>query len=82
MAAYAQNISLDANCGEDYRARNPVVLSAYDGFIAYQPLYQAGCTRDSQGSYCKLSRNIAVGNGQQLTLSRLRRRCHQRIVAK
>lgn len=53
MASLAVEIRSDANCGDDYNAQNPMVLQAYDGFIAYQPLYHAGCLKDVEtGSYC------------------------------
>jgi len=32
---------------------NPMVEQAYNGFLAYEPLYQAGCLRaSSNGNYC------------------------------
>ncbi|KAF2142050.1 uncharacterized protein K452DRAFT_326585 [Aplosporella prunicola CBS 121167] len=52
MDHYATELVKDAHCGADYRARNPIVMQAYDGFVAYVPSYQAGCLRDSSGSYC------------------------------
>ncbi|KAJ9665477.1 hypothetical protein H2201_004359 [Coniosporium apollinis] len=52
MAAYGRDIVQPNHCGPDYQNRHPMVLQAYNGFIAYQPLYQAGCLRDSTGNYC------------------------------
>lgn len=52
MSSLAVQLQQDGNCGADYRAQNPQVLYAYEGLIAYQPLYQAGCRKDPSGSYC------------------------------
>ena len=52
MASLAQQIRLDSNCGDDYTRQNPIVLQAYNGFLAYSTLYQAGCLKDGDGSYC------------------------------
>lgn len=52
MSSLATQIQTDNNCGEDLQLRNPVVLQAYNGFLAYQPLYHAGCLTDSLGAYC------------------------------
>lgn len=49
MANYADQIRLPSNCGSDYDAQNPVVLRAYNGFISYLPLYQAGCLKADAG---------------------------------
>lgn len=32
--------------------QNPMVTQAYNGFVAYQPLYHAGCLTDNDGNYC------------------------------
>jgi hypothetical protein len=53
MNTLAWKITLKENCGADYTAQNPIVLQAFAGFVAYQPMYQAGCLKDTQGSYCK-----------------------------
>ena len=52
MASLAQEIQSENNCGADLAMRNPMVTQAYNGFIAYQPLYHAGCLTDSDGNYC------------------------------
>ena len=52
MASLAQEIQSDNNCGGDLGMQNPMVTQAYNGFIAYQPLYHAGCLTDSDGDYC------------------------------
>ena len=45
MAAFASQIKDPANCGLDCQAQNPVVVRAYEGFISYTPVYQAGCLK-------------------------------------
>ena len=52
MSNLAQEIQLDSNCGTDLRMQNPTVAQAYNGLIAYDPLYHAGCLTDSNGAYC------------------------------
>ncbi len=52
MSDYAAQIKSSANCGADLRLQNPMVEQAYNGFVAYQPLYHAGCLRDNRGNYC------------------------------
>ncbi|OCK76896.1 hypothetical protein K432DRAFT_385103 [Lepidopterella palustris CBS 459.81] len=52
MNEFGKNIKNDSNCAVDYANDNPLVLQAYNGLIAYQPLYQAGCLRDNRGNYC------------------------------
>jgi len=53
MNEFGRTIKNDSNCATDYATDNPLVLQAYNGLLAYQPLYQAGCLRDSRGNYCK-----------------------------
>lgn len=52
MASFARDLQEDSNCGEDYRRQNPLVGQAYNGLIAYEPLYYAGCQKNSQDQYC------------------------------
>ncbi|KAK4547043.1 hypothetical protein LTR36_001264 [Oleoguttula mirabilis] len=52
MASLAQDIQLSSNCGADLALQNPVVQQAYHGFVGYDPLWQAGCLKNSAGSYC------------------------------
>ncbi|KAJ9615127.1 hypothetical protein H2200_001201 [Cladophialophora chaetospira] len=41
------------NCGQDYRQQNPLVMQAYAGLSAYEPVYRATCLRDEASkSYC------------------------------
>jgi hypothetical protein len=48
----ARGLISNNNCGVDYANDNPQVLQAYNGLLAYEPLYQASCLRDASGSYC------------------------------
>lgn len=52
MSRFAQEIRRDTNCGLDFKNQNPLVVQAYNGMIAYQPLYRAGCLKSESGSYC------------------------------
>lgn len=53
MNHLARELIADKNCAVDYANDNPQVLQAYNGLIAYEPLYLASCLRDDEGSYCK-----------------------------
>jgi hypothetical protein len=53
MYSIANNLTSSSNCGADYSAQNPIVLEAYTGLIAYKPIYQASCLKNSATSaYC------------------------------
>ena len=53
MSSLAASLRDDANCGADYADNNALVLQAYNGLVAYQPLYQAGCLKAAvDGNYC------------------------------
>ncbi|KAL8834214.1 MAG: hypothetical protein Q9170_003871 [Blastenia crenularia] len=52
LASFATQLRQDANCGDDYRRQQPLVVSAYNGLISYEPLYKAGCEKDEKGNYC------------------------------
>lgn len=52
MASLARDLLHDNNCGQDYRRQNPLVGQAYNGLIAYEPLYDAGCQKDGHNEYC------------------------------
>lgn len=48
----SQLISVD-NCGSDYAQQNPLVMQAYSGLKAYEPVYQATCLKDkTTDKYC------------------------------
>lgn len=50
MQSLASQLQSEDNCGGDLSLRNPVVLDAYNGFLSYTPLYQAGCLKTSTSS--------------------------------
>lgn len=52
MGGLARELVADGNCAVDYTSDNPQVLQAYNGLVAYEPLYQASCLKDKEGSYC------------------------------
>ncbi|KAI9849631.1 MAG: hypothetical protein M1837_002756 [Sclerophora amabilis] len=52
MNDLATRLVLDEYCGQDFEQENPLVGQAYNGFVAYGPLFQAGCLRSGSGSYC------------------------------
>ena len=52
MSNLAEQIQYEDNCGSDLQMQNPMVQQAYNGFLAYQPSFHAGCLKDSDGSYC------------------------------
>ena len=53
MSDLATQLTQNANCGADFKAQNPMVLQAYDGFLSYAVLYHAGCQKDTGGNYCR-----------------------------
>lgn len=53
MANLARQIQSPRTCGDDLEMQNPQVLQAYHGFLAYEPVYRAGCLQNPEtGSYC------------------------------
>ena len=53
MNNLASELISNANCGADYRQQNPLVMQAYAGLIAYEPVYRATCLKDEiSSSYC------------------------------
>lgn len=52
MSSLAQQLRQDANCGADYNLQNPTIRQAYNGLLAYNPLYKAGCLKDDNSTYC------------------------------
>jgi hypothetical protein len=52
-ADLASELLDDAHCGQDYKLQNPLVMQAYAGLVAYEPVYRATCLKDAAtGSYC------------------------------
>lgn len=60
MSRLAQDIRKQSNCGQDYTDQNPLVIQAYNGLIAYEPLYRAGCLKSATGSYCMLEESFST----------------------
>ena len=86
MGGLARELVSAGNCGTDYRNDNPQVLQAYNGLVAYEPLYQASCLKDKEGSYCELSLPLIYVKGHCCVFVdfadftfRLRQRCYQHI---
>lgn len=52
MGGFARELVTEDACRVDYQNDNPQVLRAYNGLVAYAPLYQASCLKDDEGSYC------------------------------
>ena len=52
MSSLAQQLRQDSHCGADYTLQNPTVRQAYNGLLAYDILYKAGCLRDDNSTYC------------------------------
>ncbi|KAF2691949.1 hypothetical protein K458DRAFT_286606 [Lentithecium fluviatile CBS 122367] len=52
MNSLARELITDSACKVDYDNNNAQVVEAYNGLIAYEPLYRASCLRDDEGSYC------------------------------
>lgn len=50
MAKIADELILPSNCQDDYARQNPLVLQAYAGLQAYEPVYEATCLKDSSTS--------------------------------
>ncbi len=43
----------DKNCGADFRNQQPLVLQAYNGLVAYEPVYKATCLKAADtNDYC------------------------------
>jgi hypothetical protein len=81
MAGFARALKLDNNCGQDYKNQNPLVVQAYQGLLAYEPLYRAGCLKaTSTGSYCQfllLEHNLRKYSKELTSSYRFRKRHHQ-----
>jgi len=58
MNSLARELLADSACKPDYDNNNAQVVQAYNGLIAYEPLYRATCLRDDDGSYCKSRQSL------------------------
>lgn len=52
MTSFAQQLRSSNNCEQDWQRQNHLVTQAYNGLVAYEPLYQAGCLKDKDQNYC------------------------------
>ena len=53
MADFSQQLLQDSNCGQDFRNEQPLVLQAYNGLVAYEPVYRATCLKTAKNDqYC------------------------------
>lgn len=55
MQDVAQKLIAPENCGADYELKNTVVVDTYIAMQAYQPVYEATCTKDrerEESLYC------------------------------
>lgn len=53
MSTFASNLTQSSSCGSDLNAQNPLVQQGLLGLLAYKPMYQAACLKDTNtGSYC------------------------------
>jgi hypothetical protein len=53
MNDLARELMAPAACKTDYDNNNAQVVQAYNGLIAYEPLYRASCLRDDDSNFCK-----------------------------
>lgn len=53
MSNHVKTLKTQGGCGADLEAQNPNVMEAYQGFLAYESVYNATCLRSSQtNDYC------------------------------
>lgn len=53
MSQISQDLISPTHCQQDYMQQNPLVMQAYAGLNAYEPLYRATCLKaNSTGDYC------------------------------
>lgn len=53
MSQFAEELISSQNCQADYQQQNPLVMQAYAGLTAYEPLYRATCLKsNTTGDYC------------------------------
>ncbi|KIV91793.1 hypothetical protein PV10_06296 [Exophiala mesophila] len=53
LAGIARDLIDSRNCGSDFSRQNPLVMQAYNGLIAYEPVYRATCLKNTvTGTYC------------------------------
>lgn len=53
MSQFAEELISSDHCENDYLQQNPLVMQAYAGLNAYEPIYQATCLKTNiTGEYC------------------------------
>jgi hypothetical protein len=63
----ATNLLKDDACGKDYELGNPLVASAYTGFITYEPVYRAACLKNPDtNDYCFVDAATNASSPQNL----------------
>ncbi|KAF4166783.1 hypothetical protein CNMCM6936_006233 [Aspergillus lentulus] len=63
----ATNLLKDDACGKDYKLGNPLVASAYTGFITYEPVYRATCLKNPDtNDYCFVDAATNASSPQNL----------------
>lgn len=67
-AAYAALLTSSKHCGQDYSARNPLVLEAYAGLVAYAPVRTATCMR-ANGTASSSSSSSSASSSSTTTTS-------------
>ncbi|GFF40565.1 hypothetical protein IFM61606_04579 [Aspergillus udagawae] len=63
----ATNLLKDDACGKDYKLGNPLVASAYTGFMTYEPVYRASCLKNpATNDYCFVDAATNASSPQDL----------------
>lgn len=53
MSGYVRTLKSQGGCGADFQAQNPNVMEAYQGFLAYESVYNATCLKSNEtNGYC------------------------------
>lgn len=52
MNELAGQLLAEDACKTDYDNNNPQVVQAYNGLVAYEPMYLASCLKDDDGDFC------------------------------
>ena len=60
MADFAEQLIKDTNCGQDFRNEQPLVLQAYNGLIAFEPVYRAICLKTAKDNQYCFSQAVSI----------------------
>ncbi|KPI44920.1 uncharacterized protein AB675_2806 [Cyphellophora attinorum] len=55
----ARQLTSDAHCGADFRARQPLVIQAYNGLVSYEPVATATCLTTPSDAYNETSAPVS-----------------------